>query len=593
MKKTAINNSSTKSNTSKKLGSKIYGLVWFMLGLMMIATGAGIWQMNKIGMEIEGIAERDLPLTEALTKITIHKLEQAVYLERAFRAGIEMAENAEIEPVYEKAKSHFKGLTDKIEKEFKVAEKISSNAHDMATTEAEKHEFTTVLSALKKIEEEYLEYDYQAMRAFKLFRARSISKVKKLLPKIEAEQGRLDTELEKILFEVEKFTVQAAKSAEEHEHFALKLMMAITAFSLMIAGIVSYFLVRDSISRPLHDVLTGLDALNQGDFSNDVKVHHNDEIGAVAKAYAQFKATAMEQQRLEQEKKRDRGEQARRRTAIDNVTNDFSTNISGIVEAVSSASDELQVTAQSMSGISEQTSNQAAEASAGSQQTLGNVQSVATATEEMTSTIGEISQQVAQASNASREAVSEVSNTSEQMGALAETANKIGEVVEIISGIAEQTNLLALNATIESARAGEAGKGFAVVAGEVKQLASQTAKATGEISQQISDIQNATKLASGSMDSVAQAIGKVDEISTAIAAAMEEQSAATQEIASSVHQAAVGTQQVNDNIGSVSQASQEAGTASGQVMSAAGELSQQAVLLKKEVNNFIEKMRAG
>lgn len=383
--------------------------------------------------------------------------------------------------------------------------------------------------------------------------------------------------------------------AEAHAPVILMRNSLLSGSAVGIALIALFgFFVGRRISRPITRMTTIMGLLAKGDNSVDIPgMDRSDEIGEMSLAVKTFRETAIQKLADDELRAQEQCKRDEQRIQMDNVTAEFSNEAKGIVETVSSASTELDATAQSMAGISERTSTQANEALVASEQTSGNVQSVATATEEMTSTISEISQQVVQASVASRQAVEEVGNTSQQMNALEQTANTIGEVIEMISGIAEQTNLLALNATIESARAGEAGKGFAVVAGEVKQLASQTAKATAEISQKISDIQKATKQASGSMDSVAQAISRVDEISTAIAAAMEEQSAATQEIAASVNQAAVGTQQVNDNIASVSQASQEAGAASGQVMSAAGELSQQSELLKGIVDRFINQVRAG
>src|SRR3546814_392092 len=132
-----------------------------------------------------------------------------------------------------------------------------------------------------------------------------------------------------------------------------------------------------------------------------------------------------------------------------------------------------------------------------------------------------------------------------QVQGLADAAQKIGEVVNLINDIASQTNLLALNATIEAARAGEAGKGFAVVAAEVKNLANETAKATDEITGQISGIQQATREAVAAIQSIGQTIGQINEIATTIASAVEEQGAATQEIARNVQQASAGTSEVS------------------------------------------------
>ncbi len=416
--------------------------------------------------------------------------------------------------------------------------------------------------------------------------------------KVAEELGKTIEQLEKIGSKVTMRRLEnlssSANSIRTENDKIIQITVAVAGLTLLFILISASYLflfTKKNFDGILHDV--EMVANNNLARPFTISSSRNDEFGILASALVLFRKDQKEKQSAEKEIASNRRIKEEKRAHMDSVTTKFSKNVQGIVEAVSSASTELEATAQSMAGISEHTSIQVEQATQSSHQTSNNVQSVATATEEMTSTIGEISQQVADASKASRQAVQEVDETSQQMQALAQTAIKIGEVVELISGIAEQTNLLALNATIESARAGEAGKGFAVVAGEVKQLASQTAKATGQISAQISDIQNATNKASGSMASVAQTIGKVEEISTAISAAMEEQSAATQEIASSVNQAAMGTQKVNDNINSVTEASQEAQIASGQVTSAAQELSQQAIFLKDEVDEFISRVQAG
>ena len=189
-------------------------------------------------------------------------------------------------------------------------------------------------------------------------------------------------------------------------------------------------------------------------------------------------------------------------------------------------------------------------------------------------------------------AVGDAEKTNQTVQGLAQAAQRIGDVLKLISDIAAQTNLLALNATIEAARAGEAGKGFAVVAAEVKNLANQTAKATEEIGLQIGAIQGATKESVEAIQSIGRTIGEVNEIATTIASAVEEQSAATQEIARNVQEAARGTTEVSSNVGGVTQASRETGSAATQVLGAAGELAKLSETLRLEVDQFLTSVRA-
>jgi len=230
--------------------------------------------------------------------------------------------------------------------------------------------------------------------------------------------------------------------------------------------------------------------------------------------------------------------------------------------------------------------------SSASGEASANVHSVAAASEQLASSVDEISRQVGASARIAGEAVEQAKKTDARISQLSQAAARIGDVVDLIQTIAGQTNLLALNATIEAARAGAAGKGFAVVASEVKTLAEQTAKATGEISQQIADIQSATEDSVTAIKEIGATIGRISEISSAIASAVEEQGAATQEISRNVQRAAEGTSRVADNISAVQRGAYEAGDASSQVHSAAQSLSNESNRLKREVAKFVTSVRA-
>jgi methyl-accepting chemotaxis protein len=210
----------------------------------------------------------------------------------------------------------------------------------------------------------------------------------------------------------------------------------------------------------------------------------------------------------------------------------------------------------------------------------------------MTSSVDEISRQVQESAKIADEAVKQAQQTDARINALSQAAGRIGDVVKLITAIAEQTNLLALNATIEAARAGEAGRGFAVVASEVKQLASQTAKATDEIGTQIAGMQAATNESVAAIKEIGGTISRIAQIASTIATAVEEQGAATQEIARNVQQAAHGTSKVASNITDVNRGAGETGSASTQVLASAQSLSRESHHLKAEVDKFLSTVRA-
>jgi len=384
----------------------------------------------------------------------------------------------------------------------------------------------------------------------------------------------------------------AANGGEAVFRSAWTLILAALGLALVICVGAGLFLVR-SVSTPIRALTATMERLARRELSAPVDgTARGDEIGAMARAVQVFKDGLIEADRLAAAEAAEQQAKQRRAQTVERLVRDFEGTMAGALETVGASAGQLDSTARGMAEVARQTSGEAAAASAAAGQTSANVQTVASATEEMAGSIQEIGRQVSRSTAIAGQAVEQAARTNDTVRGLSEAANRIGEVVQLISSIASQTNLLALNATIEAARAGEAGKGFAVVASEVKSLASQTAKATEDIAAQVQAIQAATGGAVDAIQGISGTIVTINEISTAIAAAVEEQASATHEISRSVQQAASGTQEVTGNIERVSAAAGETGTAAGQVLGAAGDLTRQADSLRREVERFLSAIKA-
>jgi methyl-accepting chemotaxis protein len=347
------------------------------------------------------------------------------------------------------------------------------------------------------------------------------------------------------------------------------------------------------LSQPIGAIEEVMNRLAARDYTVTIAgTERRDEVGAMALAVQVFKDGMIRADAAAAEQEAQRLERERRAQRIEDLTRDFDSSVSHILGAVADAGTEMHATASSMSATAEQTTQQASVVASAAEEASANVQTVASASEELASSIQEISRQVNQSAQVAANAAQQSAHTNDLMLGLAQSAQRIGEVVSLINNIASQTNLLALNATIEAARAGEAGKGFAVVANEVKTLANQTGKATDEIAQQVTAVQSATEKAVEAIQSIGLTISEINEISAAIASAVEEQGAATQEIARNVQQAAEGTQQVTQNIGGVSEAAEETGHSAHSVLNAAAGLSRESGELRRVVDGFLKEVRS-
>jgi methyl-accepting chemotaxis protein len=364
---------------------------------------------------------------------------------------------------------------------------------------------------------------------------------------------------------------------------------------IVLLGIMAYFgFVVRSITKPLSRMQEQMEELAEEKIQAKIDyTERGDEIGAMAGALEEFQQKLIAKKQMESEQKEQavRAE-AERKRVLAQIAEDFERTVKQAVDVVASAATEMDATAQSMESTIQQSNDQLQGLMDGIRQISGQVESVSSSTGQLSQAINEISSQVTRATSVTQESVQQGQKTTQSVVTLEESAKAIQQVVDLINQITGQINLLALNATIEAARAGDAGKGFAVVASEVKALADQTGKATEQIVAQIGAMQSAIGQSSGLVRTMVTSIGQVSEVSTIIAAAVEEQGAATKEIASSSERSRSSSQTVSESAKTVLGAVQHSKTSANEMRLAANELSRQAETLRKEVQKFLDHMRA-
>ena len=357
--------------------------------------------------------------------------------------------------------------------------------------------------------------------------------------------------------------------------------------------LLAYLAVRNGVMRPLAAIVHAMREVAEQKFDTPIPgLGRDNEIGLLAGALEVFKTNGMERQRLTEQELRDAHNQRERSRYLDEKIHGFNGLVANVVGSVASSAVRLKGNAETLSRAANDTSDKASAVASAAGQASTSVQTVAASSEQMTTSIAAISQRVTDATQRAEGAVAQARQSADTIHALSDAAEKIGAVVQLIQTVASQTNLLALNATIEAARAGEAGKGFAVVASEVKNLASQTSKATEEISQQVTSIQAITADTRGAIDGISNTIAEISSIMSGIDVDTAHQRNATQDISRSVQDAARGTMDVTSHIVQITTTSSETGRMAGEARDAAVDLSRQADILKREVEGFIASVRA-
>lgn len=402
-------------------------------------------------------------------------------------------------------------------------------------------------------------------RSAKIYEVLDSNKMNKLSD-INASVAAINKCTQDLIARADKEMLMALESGDSVLKGGRTLLVIIILIAAVLAGLLGLFISR-SITRNVQLLADATRKVAQGDLSEEVVVNSRDEIGDLSQD------TNLMIKDL--------------RKMIASMAG-FSKSLTTASQGLAAMSDELENNSITMG----ETSDDAVSASQGvstamntvaetAKESMTNVNSVASAIEEMTTTIAEISKSTTTAQDVTGNAVVTVDKTSQRMNELGKAASAINEVVEMIMGISSQTNLLALNATIEAARAGEAGKGFAVVAAEVKELARQTNEATGDISQRIMAIQESSQSSIGEMEVITGVINEINDIVTSIASAVEEQTATTQHISESVSSAATGIEEMTGSVNETAEVSRHVAESIGVVSQNSGRVKDSSAQSKK------------
>ncbi len=545
---------------------------------------------------IEKILEENMALSRqvSVTNNDFKQLDGGIYQLLTFYAadGESMDLEAEVEKINAQAEKVSAGLT-------VIKEKFAGSVdmEEMATVEDALQTYVEAIDVVTQM----LEIDFASAVSFaEPFKANA-EKVTAIFDKLANGANTSAASNASVIQE----NVSGIQSA---------LLFGTIVAGLLVAGI--SFLIGKMTTKSIQEIAGATTRVASGDTEFDIHaLERKDELGSVVEALEQFsmqmaenaalqaqqeemrakteaedrkraeeKQAAEEQARIQKEQQRLAAEEDRKR-AMNNLADGFDRSVTTVISTVQSSAAELDNSASSVQERAKSNTQLCDNVSRTAEDVSSGMQTVATATEELSSSIDEIARQMERSSQEVNDTVKQTDDTNKVVLELASSADKIGEVVNMINDIAAQTNLLALNATIEAARAGDAGRGFAVVASEVKTLAGQTAKATDEIATQIKNVQSVTGTVVDSMKVIGQKIDNVSEIATSVAAAIEEQTGATGEIARTVSVA-------NDQVQSLAADSEELTLSANDNVQSATDLSKIVFTLKKEFDE-LEKQSSG
>ena len=345
---------------------------------------------------------------------------------------------------------------------------------------------------------------------------------------------------------------ETRRQVDELFELILVTIIIVSAAGFVIALGVSILAGRN-IANPLNRMAQAMQRLADGDHEIDIpSAERRDEIGRMAETVAVFRENAVARAQLQAQAEENTRAIAARAERLSTLIDAFDTDASDVLGDVSRARAQLDGAVATLHNNATNSAERSRRAAAAAESTTVNLNTVASAAEELTNSFDEMLSYATRSRDVADAAVTGAAASGEKIQQLSDAADRVGGVVRLISAVSEQTKLLSLNATIEAARAGEAGRGFAVVAQEVKKLATEASDATDKIAEQIADIQGLTTGVVEANERIVATISSINEMSESMNAAITQQSEATGEISRNLQIAVQGTHEVMESISAVS-----------------------------------------
>jgi len=514
-----------------KVITKIYAMVIMLLAMFVGLSVIVYTNLASIGKEIEGITEKDIPLTEVVSNITTHQLQQSIVLEQMIRHSITMNQNIDDQALFEASFKQFQTYSRQVAGEIKQGEQLVKQASATANSDIEANEFKHVDQLLLKIEKEHATYEHEAEVLAGMLKNGASTQTKHKIEKLEELQSNMNHELEGLLKGIEKFTLDAAKTALAHEKNTQKIIL-ILSVSAVIFGLVVSTLIIFSITRPLKQMFKAAEDLRagDGDLTQRLPDFGKNEIGDVSNSFNGF-VDKIQSVLLEV------------RSAVLNIT---------------AATEQVNITAQNLSQ--------------GSSQQAASLEETSASVEEISASINQNSDNARVTDSTATKVSGEAERGGKAVHATVKAMKDIAGKISIIEDIAYKTNLLALNAAIEAARAGDHGKGFAVVAAEVRKLAERSQGSAQEIGELADKSVKVAEDAGCLLDEIVPSIKKTADLVQEISAASEEQ--------------ASGVSQINLAVNELDKVSQQNASSSEELAATAEEMNAQSRLLGEMIAYF-------